>query len=177
MYQVHVCVRGVYVVQTKYVYTGTAPQQQYNCRSSVSSSCLCARDTVYVCVLGARQEIEPGQHYIMNTSNATSNTHGRTSYQVHEAYSSSKSNISSIPFFVTTPDMFRVCWERPSYISLERLCLSSLELQSIDSDAPGVSSQPHPERGTCMIPYNTVQYIDTMLQFLSLSLQPSLLRQ
>ena len=53
----------------------------------------------YLCVVGAQQEIEPRQQQFYVQRN-TQNTHGRTSYQVHQACSSSESSSLSLSGFL-----------------------------------------------------------------------------
>ena len=64
----HVCVRGMYAV-TK-MYTAATQRQQYNV-SLVSSSCNVLVVTVYVCLVGAQQEIEPRQNFHGQRNNRT----------------------------------------------------------------------------------------------------------
>ena len=66
-------------------YTGTA-QQQFNCRSRVSSSCLCASSHgVWACVVGAQEEIEPQQQEFNVQCNSPTHRSDLIPYTKHTA--------------------------------------------------------------------------------------------
>ena len=81
-----------------------APQQQYNFRRRVSSSCLRA-SSYGVRVFGWCTAGDRPTATTVSRPMHQSNTHGRTSDQVHEAYSSSQSS----SFCFTISDFFFVC--------------------------------------------------------------------
>ena len=118
-----------------------APQQQYNFRRRVSSSCLRA-SSYGVRVFGWCTAGDRPTATTVSRPMHQSNTHGRTSDQVHEAYSSSKAVVFAsrfLTFFSCVPS------ERPTCISLERL-----SPPFSTGDAPGISSKPHPEGEPCI---------------------------
>ena len=87
------------------------------------------------------------------TPNATINTRGRTSYQVHEAYSSSKISINS-SFVVTIPDIFVLVRSGPHacQVSLERLCVISFRLAT----PPGCQGNHIPEGNLVLLIIYTI---------------------
>ena len=115
-----VYVRGVFRHKIR-TYAGSEQQQRYNCRNSVSSSCLVP--LVTVCVVGAQQEIEPRQQSHDQCNNHTHMVIPHTRYTKHTAVAKVVVHISSrflalLAFVRNGPHACQV--------SLGRLCVPAL---------------------------------------------------
>ena len=113
-------VRGVFRHKIR-TYAGSEQQQRYNCRNSVSSSCLVP--LVTVCVVGAQQEIEPRQQSHDQCNNHTHMVIPHTRYTKHTAVAKVVVHISSrflalLAFIRNGPHACQV--------SLGRLCVPAL---------------------------------------------------